>query len=141
MLTSRLLLALMFAALILTACGNDDDRLRQDVEAKVAAGMEDRDDISPAEKQAAAAALAEDVVELKREMAEAQDDIAAHQDRLESELPTQADLQAQDCEQRRLELGALQRLAQDPGSLSADEQQALPVEIRQAEAALAEKCD
>lgn len=132
------LLTLLFVA----GCSSPEDSLREDVKAAVTQNLTGREDISPSDKEAAAAAIAEDIVQLKREFDELQPEIAENNARLERERPSLSELKARDCEQRRLELEALQRLSQDPTSLDLDasQREALPEEIRRAETELAERC-
>jgi capsule polysaccharide export protein KpsE/RkpR len=135
-------IAVLLSALFVAGCNSAEDRLRDEVKEEVTANLADRKDISESDKEAAAEVIAEDVVQLKREFEEIQPQIDENNRRLERERPSLSELKARDCEQRRLELEALQRLSQDPTSLDLDPSQrdALPEEIRRAETELAERC-
>lgn len=135
-------MAAVLVGLVIAGCNSSEDRLRDEVKESVAANLAERKDIAESDKEAAAEAIAEDVVQLKREFEELQPQIDENNARLERELPSQSELIARECEQRRLELEALRRLSQDPTSMELDpgEREALPDEIRRAEAGIAERC-
>jgi membrane-bound lytic murein transglycosylase B len=131
---------LLCACLALCACDDADERLRQDVRAQVATNLATRDDVPQADREAAAATIAEDVVQLRRDFEAVQDDTAAAGERAEPQRPSTAELMAEDCARQRLELDALRRLEAEPASLDDAQQQTLPAEIRRAEATLEERC-
>lgn len=135
-------IAVLLSALFVAGCNSADDRLRDEVKESVAANLADRQDISESDKKAAAEAIAEDVVQLSREIAEVQPLIDENNRRLERERPSLSEHKARDCEQRRLELEALQRLSQNPNSLDLDpsQRESLPDEIRRVEEGIAERC-
>lgn len=129
----------LLLALVLCACERSDDRLRQQVKQDVATNLSGRDDVSPADRAAAAEAIAEDAVQLRRDVDALRHDAAAT-DEGSAPPPSPTELAARDCEQQRLELEALRRLESDPGALDEAQRQALPAEIRRAEAVRAERC-
>lgn len=136
----RAAMVMTLAALLVCACGNSDDGLRQQVKQQVATNLATRDDVSPADREAAAEAIAEDAVQLRREREAMEAGNDADAERTAPRGPSPAELAAADCAQQRLELEALQRLAEDPGSLDDAQRLALPAEIGRAEATLAERC-
>lgn len=133
-------IALLVAVLCTAGCGNPEPGLQERVQADVADNLANRDDIPESDKGAAATAIATDVAALERESAVIGSELGEHDARLQRELPSRAELAAQDCDQRRQELEALQRLAQDPSALDPGQQAALPEEIKRAQAGLAERC-
>lgn len=122
------------------ACTDSDDRLRQQVRQQVETNLAERDDIPAADREAAAGAIAEDVVRLRREFEYSADEAGGAGEPLEQQTRSPDELAAEDCRQRRLELDALRRLEADPESIDAAQRRSLPAEIRSAEAGLAERC-
>lgn len=138
--STRTTLTLLIGALLMAACEDSDERLREEVKAQVTANLAHRPDVPRADGEAAADALSEDVVQLRDEFEAAREDVVADHDRLERQLPSRAELKARDCAQQRLELAALQRLEADPESIEDERRQALPAEIRRLESVLAARC-
>jgi hypothetical protein len=130
----------LLLALVLCACDRSDDRLRQQMKQDVATNLSGREDVSPADRAAAAEAIAEDAVQLRRDADALRREAAATDEGPAPPPPSPTELAARDCEQQRLELEALRRLESDPGALDEAQRQALPAEIRRAEAVRAERC-
>lgn len=126
--------------LCVAGCGDREPGLRERVQADVADNLAPRDDIPQSDKGAAAKAIATDIAALERESDEISSELRESEAQLQQELPSQAELAAQDCDQRRQELEALQRLAQDPSALDPGQRAELPEEIKRAQAGLAERC-
>jgi hypothetical protein len=133
---------LFLATLALSACSDKYDDAQRKLEAEISRELAARDDIAPADKEAAAAAIAQDFTDIARESAGIQAEVDAENARLEQQLGSAEELAAQDCDRQRLELQALERLRDDPERerLSDAERAALPAEIERMTGELAARC-
>jgi hypothetical protein len=139
---AQLLCGLVFSTFALSACSDKYDDAQRKLEAEISRELAARGDIAAADKEAAAAAIAQDLTDIARESAGIQAEVDAENTRLEQQLGSAEELAAQDCERQRLELQALERLRDDPERerLSDAERAALPAEIERMTGELATRC-